>query len=161
VQPLTAEAEYCYRISAQKTAYCNGGWSTDFSTPAVCTTTFSKRPETLTAKAINAFKVQLNWKDVSGDEDRFEIETLLWNGQWVSRAFVDKKTGINNDLSFIDTIGIQPLTKYVYRVRAIRGSDKSPPSNEAVVYYEDPKNNGIRVYTTPPYDRGNCSTCTP
>jgi hypothetical protein len=119
--------------------------------------TFSTRPETLSARALSSYKIQLDWYDESGNEDGFILETRIWNGQWVTRQVLGKTGGIHNARRFIDTLGIEPLKKYVYRVRAFRGNEISPPSNEAVVSYTYP--DGPTIYTTPPFSGGDKNTC--
>lgn len=157
---LTPETSYCYEVAAFKeTAYCNGGAGiTSVYVPAdKCPMTFSTRPETLSARALSSYKIQLDWYDESGNEDGFILETRIWNGQWVTRQVLGKTGGIHNARRFIDTLGIEPLKKYVYRVRAFRGNEISPPSNEAVVSYTYP--DGPTIYTTPPFSGGDKNTC--
>ncbi len=124
-QDATAQPSitYCYRVRAYKTTTC--GWDTGYSNTA-CDLSFSAHPINLTATPLNAFKIKLDWTDVSVDEVGFEIEVQAWNGKWVNIATVG--AGIT---TFTDTRGIEPQKEYRYRVRAVRGSDKSPYSNEA------------------------------
>ncbi|NVN98889.1 MAG: DUF2341 domain-containing protein [Geobacteraceae bacterium] len=149
---LTAETGYCYAVASYKaTTYCNGsggdanGIISSYTADS-CATTSSRHPVSLTATALGSFRIQLNWKDQSGDEEAFEVETKLWNGQWVKTAKVTGHSGVGNDMQFIDTIGINPLKTYTYRVRAYRGGVSSPPSNEASA-------------TTPPFIKNNSNTC--
>ena len=153
--PLTA---YNYSVASFKaTASCNGytdgmqngvrgdatGITSAFASaiPAIITTTSH-----LTAEAMSPFKVRLSWTDTSSDVDGFDIETRVWNGQWVKTASVGKKSGTNDNREFIDTVGIEPRRTYTYRVRAIRGTDRSTQSNEAAA-------------TTPPFTRNSGGTC--
>lgn len=122
---LTPSVQYCYRVKAEKTAACTTGWEALYSNIG-CATTISAQPQTLTASAINAFKIELTWSDMASDEDGYEIEVKAWNGKWVKTATVGADV-----TTYTDAIGIDPLKSYTYRVRAFRGSDKSPYSNEA------------------------------
>ena len=79
---------------------------------------------------MNSFKIQLNWSDLASDEDGFEIEKLLWNEKWLPISIVGP-----NVTTYTDTKGVEPLKEYRYRVRAFRGTEKSPYSNEALVSY--------------------------
>ncbi len=138
---------YCYRVAAYKTTTCS--WLTGYSSKA-CDLTFSATPSGLTATAINSMKIQLSWTDVAVDETGFEIETRIWNGQWVKIADVGP-----NVQSFIDTKGIEPLKQYKYRIRTVRDGSKSPYSSEATVTYTS---GGTTIYTTPAYTSGD-NTC--
>ncbi|QSV44723.1 DUF2341 domain-containing protein [Geobacter benzoatilyticus] len=122
---LTPSAQYCYRVKAEKTAACTTGWETLYSNIG-CATTISAQPRTLAASAVNAFKIQLTWDDMASDEDGYEIEVKAWNGKWVKTATVGADVTV-----YTDNLGLDPLKTYTYRVRAFRGSDKSPYSNEA------------------------------
>lgn len=134
---ISPSTTYCYRVRTSKTAFC--GWDTGYSNTS-CDLAFSAHPINLVATALNSFKVQLNWADASNDEDGFEIEVQIWNGKWVLISTVAQ--GVT---SFTDTSGIEPQKEYRYRVRAYRGIDRSPYSNEAAA-------------TTPAYTQGD-STC--
>jgi len=131
---ISPSTTYCYRVRTYKTATC--GWDSGYSDVS-CDLAFSPHPINLTATAINSRSIRLDWSDVSTDEDGFEIEVQLWNGRFVRIATVGA-----NVTTFTDTVGIQPQTQYIYRVRAYRGPDKSPYSNEASV-------------TTPPWAEGH------
>jgi concanavalin A-like lectin/glucanase superfamily protein/uncharacterized protein DUF2341/carbohydrate binding protein with CBM4/9 domain len=155
---LTAEKNYCFAVAGFKaTPYCNGigggdatGITSDYIDADICPTTTSIRPIDLTAEALGPFKIRLSWTDRSGDEDGFDIEAKLWNGQWVKSTTVVStaagKTDTNNQRQYVDSIGVGPLKSYTYRVRAIRGADRSPPSNEATA-------------TTPAFTKSTSGTC--
>lgn len=134
---LTPSETYCYRVRAYKTSAC--GWDTAYS-GEVCDQTYSAAPTALTATALNSIMIQLDWADNANDEDGYEVEVKIWNGTFVRIA------ALNADvITFTDTMGIEPQKMYYYRVRAFRGSDKSPYSNEASI-------------TTPAYQQGD-ETC--
>lgn len=159
---LTPETNYCYQVASWKSsAYCNGGagLTSPFTSASSCPTTHTARAGNLTAKAMNANKIQLEWDDMSGDEDKFLIQRKIWNGQWILREVSAKTTGTGTKHTFIDTIAIEPLKKYTYRVTAVKGAIESPPSNEAVVTYTDPAN-GQTISTTPVFSGGmDKATC--
>jgi len=149
---LTAESSYCYAVASFKaTTYCDGsggdasGITSEFTTDA-CAITASSRPLSLEAEALGPFRIKLNWIDMSGDEEFFNVETKLWNGQWVQTARVPGVQEEGTTIQFIDTIGIGPLKTYTYRVRAFRGGVSSTTSNEASA-------------TTPPFTKNNSNTC--
>ena len=159
---LSPETRYCYSVAAYKAAdHCNGGAgvTSAYVDADRCITTYSARAGNLTAKALNSNKILLEWDDMSGDEDRFLIQKKIWNGQWVVREISAATAGKGARHSFIDTIGIQPLKKYTYRVVTVKGAVESPPSNEAVVTYTDP-DSGATIETTPAFKGGmDKATC--
>lgn len=159
---LTPETTYCYQVASWKSsAYCNGGagLTSPFTSAAACPTTHTARAGNLTARALNANKIQLEWDDMSGDEDKFLIQRKIWNGQWILREVSAKTTGTGTKHTFVDTLAIEPLKKYIYRVIAVKGTIESPPSNEAVVTYTDP-GNGQTISTTPGFTGGmDKATC--
>lgn len=126
VTGLTPSTTFCYRVKSIKSAACSSGWGL-YSTIA-CDLTFSQHPDGLTATALNAFTVRLDWSDLSSDESGFELEVQAWNGKWVKIAAL-----LPGSTSYTDTMGLEPLKSYNYRVRAYRGSDFSPYSNTATV----------------------------
>ena len=75
---LAPSTTYCYRTRAYKEA--TSGWYTAY-TPVACGQTGSARPTTLTATAVNAFKIRLDWTDNASDEEGYEVETQVWNGR--------------------------------------------------------------------------------
>ena len=95
--------------------------------------------QSLTATPVDPFKIKLDWNLIActpnpcDNPDGYEIEKQVWNGQW---ALI--KTMPGDKTTFTDTVGIQPLKTYKYRVRSLKGADESPYSNVAAV-------------TTPPY----------
>jgi predicted GH43/DUF377 family glycosyl hydrolase len=134
---LNPETTYCYRVRAYKDATC--GWNTTYSNEA-CDITFSARPTNLVATAINSLMIRLDWIDNANDEDGYEVEVQIFNGKFVNIATLGP-----NVTTFTDTMGIEPEKEYRYRVRAFRGTDKTPYSNEATV-------------TTPAWQEGD-TTC--
>jgi hypothetical protein len=75
------------------------------------------------------------------------------------REISAKTPGTGARHSFVDTTGIEPLKTYTYRVVAVKGTVESPPSNEAVVTYNDPSS-GQTIGTTPAFTGGmGTATC--
>jgi len=122
---LETETVYCYRVRAYKTAFC--GWDTSYSNES-CDMTFSAHATDLTATAFNSMVIRLDWIDNANDEDGYELEVQIFNGEFVKIA-----TLAPNVTTFIDTMGIQPEKEYRYRIRTFRGADLAPYSNEATV----------------------------
>ncbi|MBI4826972.1 MAG: DUF2341 domain-containing protein [Nitrospirae bacterium] len=120
---LTPSMNYCYRVSAYKAATCS--WNTAYSSES-CDLTFSAKPTSLTATALNSMKVKLDWVDNSDDEDGFEVEVKIWNGVFVNIAMLAP-----NVITYTDNRSIEPDKSYTFRIRAYRGEDKSSYSNEA------------------------------
>ncbi|GAM10729.1 protein sidekick-2 [Geobacter sp. OR-1] len=120
---LAATTTYCYRVRGYKT----GVWTTGYSS-TVCSATAIDSPTTLTATPLNSQTVQLTWEDGTADVNGFNLETLLWNGEWAVVASLGADT-----VSYIDTIGIEPQKTYTYRIRSFAGAQYSAYSNLAPV----------------------------
>jgi hypothetical protein len=150
---LTPETNYCYQVAATKATAACGTLTSAYISASACPTTQSARAGNLTATALNANKILLEWDDRSGNEDKFLIQKKLWNGQWVLRETVANSSGTGTRRSYIDTIAIDPLKTYTYRIIAVKGSLESPPSNEAVVTYTNPSS-GQTIGTTPAFTGG-------
>ncbi len=138
-EPITASTGYHYRVRAYKTGTYpwNSGYSNEV--PVV---SLPQPADGLIATAVNSRMINLVWQDHSSDEEGFEIEVQIWNGQF---ALIDTVTaGVT---TYTDHIGIDGETLYTYRVRPFRGEDKGLYSNEA-------------VETSPAYEIGD-GTCLP
>jgi uncharacterized delta-60 repeat protein len=136
-QLLAPSTSYCYRVRSYKTG--TAGWYSPYSNTA-CAVTIMDGPVTLTAAADNSMTVHLNWPDSSSGEDGYVVEAQLWNGEWTTLASLAA-----NVTNYYDTVGINPQSTYIYRVRSYRGADYSAYTNPATV-------------TTPPYGSGD-NTC--
>lgn len=115
---LSPSTNYCYRVRAYKPQLCNSEWNSDYS-PVACVATGAARPFNLTAVALNSMSVRLDWSsDVAANEDGFEIERQVWDGEWQKwgRVGADVTT-------YTDAVGVEPLKRYRYRVRAFNGND--------------------------------------
>ncbi len=94
----------------------------------------------VTAMALNPFQVQLKWSNNAADEEGYDVEVQVFNGFWVLVASLPPNT-----LTYTDSHGINPSTKYTYRVRARRAADNSAWGQSSI--------------TTPAYTSG-AATCT-
>jgi fibronectin type 3 domain-containing protein len=97
------------------------------------TTTVSKvrktvptSPSNLTATALSASSIQLNWKDNATNEDRMIVEQYVAS----SNAWQIVATLAANSTSFLNT-GLTAGTKYTYQIRAANDVGSSQPSNAA------------------------------
>lgn len=83
-------------------------------------------PSNLTATALSASSIQLNWKDNATNEDRMIVERSVN----FSNAFQAIATLPANSTSFLNT-GLTPGTRYFYQIRAANDAGASLPSNAA------------------------------
>ena len=125
---LTEDTQYCYQVTAWA---ANTGDSEQSA--IVCMKTPAVGRPNLTATAENSMKIRLDWTyDPStctptpcGSPDGFEVWKQAWNGEWALKGKVLSGT------TYTDTSNIEPMKRYIYRIRAFRGSDVSSFSNEA------------------------------
>ncbi|WP_306534763.1 fibronectin type III domain-containing protein [Geobacter sp.] len=126
---LTENTIYCYQIKAWN--------STGGDSPASvekCSTTSAMANQNVTATAINAFKVRVDWTTLAcapnpcDTPQGFEIQKLVRDGIWVTIATVD-----GADTSYTDNHALDPGRKYSYRVRAYSGADRSPFSEASAI----------------------------
>ena len=125
VTGLTESTQYCFQIKA---------WNSTglYSLPSTerCVTTSAMANQSLIATPVNSLTIRLDWTPVAcapnpcDDPDTYEIERDAWSGNWVRI-----KTVTGDTSTFIDTVGIDPLKTYRYRIRSYKGSDYSPYSN--------------------------------
>jgi hypothetical protein len=111
---------YYYRVSAT-----NSAGDSAFSNQVSGTTPLAK-PTAATATAVSSSQINLTWIDNSASETGYKIERKkLVTGTYSQIAQV----GVNVQ-SYSDRSGLDPNTKYYYRVRATSGSLNSDYSNE-------------------------------
>ena len=84
-------------------------------------------PGNLSASAISATNVLLQWTDFSGAEDGFRVERKAGNGTFDEIATLGANVSSYNDFSVSST------TRYRYRVRAFNSLGFSPYSNEVSI----------------------------
>jgi titin len=73
----------------------------------------------LTATAVNPFQIRLDWSNAAGEQG-YEVEVRVVNGTWVPLASL-----LPDTLSYTDSHGVNPGTRYTYRVRATRAGAAS------------------------------------
>ena len=134
---LDGNTAYCYRV----TAWNSSGGDSPASSEQ-CTSTLAIADQTLTATALNSFKIRLDWTALAcapnacTEPEGYEVERMVRDGNWVKIATVGPTT-----TTFTDRIAIDPIRQYRYRVRSFSGAQRSPYA-EAVTY-------------TPPYRQGD------
>lgn len=105
-------------------------------------------PSNLTATAIGATQIRLNWSDNSGDETNFKIERKVGSGgTWAQIAQVDADV-----TTYLDT-AVSANNTYFYRVRGTNGTINGDYSNEAnasttstqTPYYGTPFGTGTQI----------------
>jgi subtilisin family serine protease len=118
---LSASTTYSYRVRAY-----NADAVSAYSNEASATTAEAKpgAPSGLTAAAASTSRIDLSWRDNSGNESGFSIERKTGSGSWSQIDTVDA-----NDTAFADT-GLSASTTYTYRVRAFNPGGASAYSNE-------------------------------
>lgn len=135
---LTGNTTYCYKLNAWN---ASGGDSVDSSEQ--CATTMKIASQSLSAVALNSFKIRLDWTpqvcspNPCETPDGYEVERMVRDGNWVKIATV--AAGVT---TFVDRRAIDPIKQYRYRIRSYSGSSRSPYSAEAIIY-------------TPPYTAGD------
>jgi hypothetical protein len=96
-------------------------------TPTPTPTGAPNAPSNLTANAVSASQINLNWSDNSSDETGFSIERCAGNG---CTNFAQIATVGANTTSYPDS-GLTSKTWYRYRVLAFNGNGNSAYSNIA------------------------------
>ena len=110
---------YYYRVCAT-----NAAGDSTFSNEASGTTPLAK-PTSATATAVSSSQINLTWIDNSAGETGYKIERKRTvTGTYGQIAQVNA-----NQQSYQDTNGLQPNTRYYYRVRATNGTIDSDYSN--------------------------------
>ncbi|MCE6988556.1 fibronectin type III domain-containing protein [Dyadobacter sp. CY323] len=119
---LSTLTKYWYRILAK-----NAIGSSGFSNVAEATTfdVPPGAPANLTAQTVSSSQINLTWKDQATNEAKFELERST------DGTSFSKITDINANTTTYENTGLQPATKYWYRVRSVNGSGPSIFSNIA------------------------------
>ena len=110
---------YYYRVSAT-----NAAGDSAFSNQASGTTPLAK-PTSATATAVSSSRINLTWVDNSASETGYKIERKRTAAG--TYAQIDQ-VGANVH-NYNDTNGLEPNTRYYYRVRATNGTLNSDYSN--------------------------------
>ena len=110
---------YYYRICAT-----NGVGDSAFSNEVSGTTPLLK-PTSATATAVSSSRIDLTWIDNSASETGYKIERKR-----TAAGTYEQIAEVNaNAQSYADTNGLDPNTKYYYRIRATNGTIDSAYSN--------------------------------
>ncbi|MCC2669552.1 MAG: hypothetical protein K0Q72_2023, partial [Armatimonadetes bacterium] len=119
---LASERTYVYRLVAY-----NAGGDSPYSTEVAGTThpEAPGAPQGLTALALSATTIQLDWLDISSNEAGFRVERRTDTGSFTEIG----ATG--TDVSSYTDESLQPNTTYRYRVRAHNVGGLSAYSNTA------------------------------
>ena len=110
---------YYYRVCAT-----NAAGDSAFSNEASGTTPLAK-PTSATATAVSSSRINLTWVDNSGSESGYKIERKTT----VTGTYAQIDQVGANVQSYSDTNGLEPNTRYYYRVRATNGTLDSDYSN--------------------------------
>ena len=111
---------YYYRVYAT-----NAAGDSAFSNEASDTTPLAK-PTSATATAVSSSEIDLTWVDNSASETGYKIERKT-----TSTGTYEQIDLVNaNQQSYQDTNGLDPNTRYFYRIRATNGMIDSDYSNE-------------------------------
>jgi hypothetical protein len=117
---LLASETYEYRVRS----FNNLGYS-DWITANATMPPPPTAPSGLLATAVSTSRINLSWSDNSGDETSFRIERKTGDGSYTQVGAV--AAGVTSSGS----TSLKASTTYTFRVRAVRGTDISAPSNEA------------------------------
>jgi len=120
---LQSSTTYFFRVRA-----VNSGGTSGWSNVASAMTLAEDQPSApteLRAVAVSSSRIQLEWRDNSVNETRFEIQRSTGGG-----PFERAGTAHENAQRFTDS-GLRRSTTYTYRVRACSGDLCSPFSNTA------------------------------
>jgi hypothetical protein len=117
-------SDYCYRVAPTKSYGCSWDPAADNLYSVVCSKTAPAAPSNLIS-TVDGMSISLDWDDNSSDEDGFQIEKKLVNGRFIVLDTVG--SGVT---TYTNSTWVEPNSTYTYRVRAIRGADKSAYSNE-------------------------------
>jgi hypothetical protein len=132
---VPASTSCSYQVKGRKLTPC--AWT---SAPSTATQLLAPPiGPVLNATAENAFQILLEWNDAA-DEEGYDIEAQVFNGAWMPVISLSA-----NIVHYTDSHGINPGTRYTYRVRARRSNGSSAWGQDSV--------------STPAYTPGT-ATCT-
>ena len=122
---LDPETEYTYRVRSSNGSG-NSEWSAAFSATTLPLDVLApESPSGLQATVASSSQINLTWEDDSDTEDEFEISRKQGSaGQWQTIDSV-----LQDSESYQDT-GLDPVTEYIYRVRATNSSGASEWTGE-------------------------------
>ncbi len=128
---------------------------------------YIRAPAQLSAKTISSIEIELQWKEITPDETGFRIERSVNTMD----SFEEVTVVSAGDTSYTDS-GLDPATRYFYRVRAVKDDIQSFASNIAddkTIYADGralepenpyPENNteNVEVATILSWENGNAAT---
>src|SRR5438132_888633 len=130
VSNLTPGQKYFFAVTAYNTSALESVKSNEVSytapTPPPTPTPTPPAPSSLTASPMSSSQINLAWKDNSNNETGFKIQRSTDGITFTRIAAVGANTK-----SYVDT-GLNPQTKYWYRVRAYNQRGNSGFSNTAI-----------------------------
>ena len=121
-EELEAATTYAYRVRA-----VNSAGASDYSNVASAMTADvpPEAPTNLTAEAISAGAIDLEWEDESDNEEGFELERAEEEGPFTLLVVV------GTDVTRYSDTGLEAATTYAYRIRAVNAVGPSDYSNTA------------------------------
>ena len=122
---LSPSTTYHYRVFATNASGSSTASNTASATTQAPPPTPPAAPTNLTATAVSASRIDLNWTDASGNEDGFKIERSTDGANYTQIATVGP-----NVTTFSNT-GLVKNRTYYYRVRSYRQAVNSTYSNVA------------------------------
>ncbi len=111
---------YFYRVCAT-----NSAGDSAYS-PEVNGVTLLAKPTSAVATALSSSRIDLSWADNSSSETGYKIERKTTAAGTFAQV-AEVGAGVR---SYSDTTGLDPATRYYYRVRATNGTTDSDYSNE-------------------------------
>ncbi|OIN59329.1 fibronectin type III domain-containing protein [Arsenicibacter rosenii] len=122
---LTPNTQYCYRVQAKNSSGGSGFSNTVCATTPAPPVPPPAAPANLVATAVSSSQINLNWTDNATNETGFELERSTDGTNFTKIA------DLRPDITTYQNTGLNPATRYYYRVRAINQGGQSAYSNVA------------------------------
>jgi len=119
---ISPGVDYTYRVYATNITG-NSGYSNEAS--GGTSSQYPAAPSDLDASAVSSTEISLTWTDNSSNEDGFRVERSDYSGG----GYIEINT-VGPGVTYYQDYGLQPLTKYYYRVCAYNAYGNSAYSNE-------------------------------
>ncbi len=124
-QGLSPNTQYCYRVQAKNSSGGSGFSNTACATTPTPPVPPPAAPTTLVATAVSSSQINLNWTDNATNETGFELERSTDGTNFTKIA------DLRPDITTYQNTGLNPATRYFYRVRAVNQGGQSAYSNVA------------------------------